>query len=314
MVQCLRICLPMLETRVPYLVWEDSTCHGATKSMLHSYCARELRSCNCWSLLTLSLCSTTREATAISTWFSTAAVGKYTAKSSQPSTPEEWFMYTYMLSHSVVFDSLWPHGQWSARFLCPWDYPGYNTGVGCHFLLQGIVLIQGSNLVYLYFLHWQTGSLPLAITWKAPNLKLSSPQKRMAHIDIGLAATLLLQLDFEWLAFWMVPQHITCSGTLVEFNYNFTTQAESGCPAQRGQNSEKEHSRKPRWHRDADGRCPATSPVKLHIPEVETHASRWNTSEQGTCLPVVSASTEFSFFVIHCMIKTNQRTPSWHGG
>ena len=29
--------------------------------------------------------------------------------------------------------------------LCPWDSPGKNTGVGCHALLQGIFLIQGSN-------------------------------------------------------------------------------------------------------------------------------------------------------------------------
>ena len=28
----------------------------------------------------------------------------------------------------------------TARFLCPWDSPGKNTGVGCHFLLQGIFL------------------------------------------------------------------------------------------------------------------------------------------------------------------------------
>ena len=26
---------------------------------------------------------------------------------------------------------------WTARLLCPWDSPGMNTGVGCHFLLQG---------------------------------------------------------------------------------------------------------------------------------------------------------------------------------
>ena len=32
------------------------------------------------------------------------------------------------------------------RLLCPWDFPGKNTGVGCHFLLQGIFLTQGSNL------------------------------------------------------------------------------------------------------------------------------------------------------------------------
>ena len=32
-----------------------------------------------------------------------------------------------------------------ARLLCPWDSPGKNTGVGCHFLLQGIFLTQWSN-------------------------------------------------------------------------------------------------------------------------------------------------------------------------
>ena len=28
---------------------------------------------------------------------------------------------------------------------CPWDFPSKNTGVGCHFLLQGIFPTQGSN-------------------------------------------------------------------------------------------------------------------------------------------------------------------------
>ena len=32
---------------------------------------------------------------------------------------------------------------------CPWDFPGKNTGVGCHFLLQGIFPTQGSNLCFL---------------------------------------------------------------------------------------------------------------------------------------------------------------------
>ena len=36
-------------------------------------------------------------------------------------------------------------GLQPARLLCPWDFPGKNTGVGCHFLLQGIFLTQGSN-------------------------------------------------------------------------------------------------------------------------------------------------------------------------
>ena len=46
--------------------------------------------------------------------------------------------------------------------LCPWNFPGKNTGVGCHFLLQGIFLTQGSNPHLLHRLHWQTDSLPLA--------------------------------------------------------------------------------------------------------------------------------------------------------
>ena len=42
-------------------------------------------------------------------------------------------------------DSLRPHGLQPARLLCLWDFPGNNTGVGCHFLLQGIFPTQGSN-------------------------------------------------------------------------------------------------------------------------------------------------------------------------
>ena len=34
--------------------------------------------------------------------------------------------------------------------------------MGCHFLLQGIFLTQGSNQRLLILLHWQVGSLPLA--------------------------------------------------------------------------------------------------------------------------------------------------------
>ena len=39
-----------------------------------------------------------------------------------------------------------------ARLLCPWDSPGKNTGVGCHALLQGIFLTQGSTLCLLHLL------------------------------------------------------------------------------------------------------------------------------------------------------------------
>ena len=48
-------------------------------------------------------------------------------------------------SRSVVSDSLRPCGLQPTRLLCPWDSSGKNTGVGCHFLLQGIFRTQGSN-------------------------------------------------------------------------------------------------------------------------------------------------------------------------
>ena len=43
------------------------------------------------------------------------------------------------------------HGIFQARI----------TGAGCHFLLQGIFLTQGSKLHLLCLLHWQVDSLPL---------------------------------------------------------------------------------------------------------------------------------------------------------
>ena len=37
---------------------------------------------------------------------------------------------------SVVSDSVRPQRWQPTRLPCPWDSPGKNTGVGCHFLLQ----------------------------------------------------------------------------------------------------------------------------------------------------------------------------------
>ena len=60
-----------------------------------------------------------------------------------------WQEYTDQISHSVVSDSLQPHGLGPTRHLHPWDFPGKNTGVGHHFLLQEIFLTQGLNPSFL---------------------------------------------------------------------------------------------------------------------------------------------------------------------
>ena len=53
---------------------------------------------------------------------------------------------------------LWPQGLRPTRLLCPWDFPGKNTGMGWHFLLQGLFPTQGLNLCLLHYkqilYHW----------------------------------------------------------------------------------------------------------------------------------------------------------------
>ena len=66
-------------------------------------------------------------------------------------------------------------------FVTPWteahqaplsmDFPGKNTGMGCHFLLQEVFPTQGLNLCLLHLLHWQADSLPLC--------HLGSPSQRI---------------------------------------------------------------------------------------------------------------------------------------
>ena len=56
------------------------------------------------------------------------------------------------------------------------DSPGKNDGVGCHFLLQGILPTQGSNP---HLLHWQGDSLPLAPTGNPlPIIKGRQPESQ----------------------------------------------------------------------------------------------------------------------------------------
>ena len=43
-------------------------------------------------------------------------------------------------------DSVRPHRRQPTRLPCPWDSPGKNTGVGCHFLLQCIKVKRESEV------------------------------------------------------------------------------------------------------------------------------------------------------------------------
>ena len=43
---------------------------------------------------------------------------------------------------------------------CPWDSPSKDIGVGCHFILHGILLSEEWNPSLLCLLQWQVDSLP----------------------------------------------------------------------------------------------------------------------------------------------------------
>ena len=84
--------------------------------------------------------------------------------------------------------------------LCPWDFPGKNTGVCCHVLLQGIFLTQGSNLRLLhctwilYCLSHQ-GSPKWLLLWEPPLLGHRYCQTMEAE-------KLSLALSSRYLEFW----------------------------------------------------------------------------------------------------------------
>ena len=75
-------------------------------------------------------------------------------KSALPGTKERW-RDDFAKSRLTLCDSM----DWPTRLLCPWDFPGKDTGVECHFLLQGIFLTQGWNPSLP---HLQANSLPLS--------------------------------------------------------------------------------------------------------------------------------------------------------
>ena len=132
----------------------------------------------------------------------------------------EWIDNHLLFSCSVVSDSLWPHELWPARFLCPRNFPGKNTEVGCHFLLQGIFLTQGLNLSLLCLLHWQADSLPLrhlerqpfALSQKSPSLFSSSHSVTYMHTQNAFLTFMIAVISEMMASISMLP---ACGNTQI---------------------------------------------------------------------------------------------------
>ena len=72
-------------------------------------------------------------------------------------------------------NSVRPHRRQPTRLHCTWDCQGKKTRVGCHFLLQGIFLTQGSNSHLLYcwqiLYHWATREAQCTLAAAAKSLQ-----------------------------------------------------------------------------------------------------------------------------------------------
>ena len=73
-------------------------------------------------------------------------------------------MLLLLLSHFIVSDSGRPHRRQPTRLPRPWDSPGKNTGVGCHFLLQCMkVKVKVKSLSRVW-----ASATPLTAAYQAP--------------------------------------------------------------------------------------------------------------------------------------------------
>ena len=83
----------------------------------------------------------------------------------------------WVWSHSVVSDSLRPHGLQPTRLLHPWDFPGKSAGVGCHCLLQRGV--EGMLV--------KSGEVPwVSVTLTTQAVAQPSPTRRLLPMCLSL--------------------------------------------------------------------------------------------------------------------------------
>ena len=114
-----------------------------------------------------------------------------------------------VLSCLAVSDSLKPYEHWPTRLLCPWDFPGKNTGVDCHSLLQGIfwprdwtsvscVSCFGGHVLYLLSHKWSPIMYKLfLIVYRKNILGVVWPQ--YSKISFGFQKYFSFNMNFSYL-------------------------------------------------------------------------------------------------------------------
>ena len=107
----------------------------------------------------------------------------------------------------VSSDSFQSRGPEPTTLLCPWNFPGKNTGVGCHFLLQGFFLTQDPTWV-----SWIScigrGVLYSCATWESLfDSKLSLDWRGTYPLERSVLFRVSWRYHFRW-TFVIIPFHI----------------------------------------------------------------------------------------------------------
>ena len=142
-----------------------------------------------------------------------------------------------LLSFVRLFETLW--SIVCQIYVC--DFPGRNTGGGCHFLLQGIFPTQGSNTGLL---HWQADSLPLHLlvclqssnSLTIPSLRYVGWRKiwRKHLQDLVNNYTWDMQITSsevpeEWRQYWYKTREIKEKGRSIQFYFTFNEMLQKYC-------------------------------------------------------------------------------------
>ena len=97
-------------------------------------------------------------------------------------------------SHSVVSNSVRPRRRQPTRLPHPWDSPGKNTGVGCHFLLQCTKVKSESEVAQSYL----TLSDPMDCSLLAPPSMGFSRQEYWSGLPLpSLYMSIIWQISHE---------------------------------------------------------------------------------------------------------------------
>ena len=131
------------------------------------------------------------------------SVGSHRVGHTEATQQQQQQQLVASVSHSVVSNSLQPHGLQSTRLLCPWNSPGKNTGLGSHTLLQKIFPTQGLNLgllrcqQILYHLSHQ-GSLYKRLCRCNTKDKVQFFMSRLCKCKYGSCGSLVIQILFKY--------------------------------------------------------------------------------------------------------------------